>query len=154
MGMNKVLLHGFCGKDAEIKTTQGGKTYAKFSLATTETWKDPQGEKKSKTEWHQIIAWGKQGDNVVRFAKKGVELLITGKIEYQDAPDKDNPDKKVRFTTIKMIDFEFCGKKGENSGGYTPDPEPSGRESNYDSDHGVDDQPSGDVPTTDEDIPF
>ena len=147
MGMNKVTLHGFVGKDAELKTTPGGKSYCKFSLATTEQWKDPQGEKQSKTEWHQIVCWGKAGENAAKYIKKGAELIIEGKIEYQDVLDKDDSSKKFRFTTIKMSTFDFCGKRGDNSGGSSsPDPEPSGRDA-YDSS-------SNESSSSDDDIPF
>jgi len=151
MGMNRVLLHGYVGKDAELKTTSGGKSYCKFSLATTETWKDPGGEKQSKTEWHQIVAWGKKGENASKFIKKGMELFVEGKVEYQDVPDKDDSSKKFRFTTIKLENFDFCGKRGDTGGSYAPDPEPSGRDT-------MDSDTNGGGDTTassyDDDIPF
>lgn len=132
--MNKVSLHGHVGKDPELKNTQQGKPFARFSFATTENWKDADGKKQSKTEWHQIVAWGKLGENVAKLVKKGQELILEGKLEYQTVADKDNADKKVTFTSIKLTTFDFCGKKENGgSGNYQPDPEPTGNESSYDS---------------------
>ena len=149
MGMNRIFLHGFVGKDAELKTASGEKSYCRFSLATTETWKNPAGEKQSKTEWHQIIAWGKKGENAAKFIKKGMELFVDGKVEYQDVADKDDSSKKYRFTSIKMENFDFCGKRGDNGGSYAPDPEPTGRDA-MDSDNNGGSGSTDD----DQDIPF
>lgn len=146
MSMNECRLHGFVGKDAELKETGAGKKYCVFSLATTENWKDPQGEKQSKTEWHNVIAWGKPGENAAKMIKKGTELIVCGKIEYQ--PDKENP--KVKFTSIKMVSFDFCGKRGDTGGNNYPEPEPSGRDAgDYESDNGT-----GEATGTEDEIPF
>jgi single-strand DNA-binding protein len=150
MGMNKCTLHGHVGKDPELKKTSANKSFCRFSLATTETWKDQSGEKKSKTEWHQIVAWGKQAESIVKFVKKGQEIIVNGKIEYQTVEDKNDSSKKVTFTSIKLIDFDFCGKKDGNSGGGSyPEPEESGYTGS-----GALDSGAGDFSVDDEDIPF
>jgi single-strand DNA-binding protein len=156
--MNKATLHGYVGRDPELKMTQGGVAFARFSFATTEVWKDKEGNKQSKTEWHQIVAWGPLAERAEKNIKKGQELLIEGKIEYQQVPDKDNPEKKVTFTNIKMSNFDFCGKKDGNSGNSRPDPDP-GRDANYSGhDNSGDDDytppASSSSSSYDDDIPF
>ena len=111
--MNKTILHGFVGRDPELKMTPNGQALCRFSFATTERWvKD--GEKKEKVEWHNIVVWGKQAESMEKWVKKGTELLIEGKIEYNSYADKDNPEKKLYSTHIRLDRFEFCGKN--NSG--------------------------------------
>jgi single-strand DNA-binding protein len=152
MGMNKCQLHGHVGKDPELKTTTAGMPFCRFSLATTENWKDKNGEKKSKTEWHQIVAWGKQAETIAKLVGKGKEIIVIGKIEYQTV-DKDG--HKTTYTSIKLSEFDFCGKKGDGNDSYgMPDPEPSGYIPDGDS---SDDVPSSGGSTAsfdDSDIPF
>lgn len=111
MTLNKVMLHGNLGKDPELKMTTGGVAFCRFSLATTETWLDNNKQKQQKTEWHSIISWGKVAERANQHLRKGKEILLEGKIEYQTVPDKDNPQKKITFTNIKMLNFDFCGKR-------------------------------------------
>jgi single-strand DNA-binding protein len=125
MSLNLNILHGFVGKDAELKMTPNGMALLSFSLATTETWKTKEGEKKEKTQWHQIKVWGKQAEGLEPYIKKGIELIVIGKTEYTEAPDKDNPSKKVYFTNIIADKVDFCGKRGDSSSHReSPDPEP------------------------------
>lgn len=132
-------------------------------MATSETWKDPSGEKKSKTEWHNIVAWNKLAEVVGKNFKKGMELFITnGKIEYTKGKNPADESKEITYTHIKMLEFDFCGKKGDGNGGYgTPDPEETGYQGSS-SGSSVEDGPSSDTNgggTTsnsnyDDDIPF
>ena len=125
---NLVILHGYVGKDPELKITPAGKPLCKFSIATKETWKTAEGVVKEKTQWHNIAAWDKLAELAEKFIKKGQELIVTGKLEYSETPDKDNPSKKVYYTNIVAGDFRFCGKKNETSAPKTVDPEPPLRE--------------------------
>ena len=145
MSTNKAILHGFVGKDPELKMTPGGVALCKFSLATTETWKNTAGEKQQKTEWHNIVAWNKQAETIEKLVKKGTELVIEGKIEYTSVEDKDRPGKKLFFTSIRMEKFDFCGKKQEGGYSAAPDPEHTGYQSTSDNNGGSDE---------DMDIPF
>ena len=154
MSRNMCILHGFVGKDAELKKTTTDTEYARFSLATTESWKDKQGNKQSKTEWHQIVVWGAKAKVAADHFKKGTELDIMGKIEYQQVEDKDS-GKKITYTTIKLIDFDFCGKRGDN-GGYSerPEPEQSGYQKDENTDSDNSGESSGGSSSTEDDIPF
>jgi len=102
--MNKVILIGRVGKDAENPTAA---QLAKFSLATTEKWTGKDGQKQEKTEWHNIVCFGKQAETALKYIKKGMMLSVEGSIEYQKS-EKDG--KTSYFTSIKCDRFEFLSK--------------------------------------------
>jgi single-strand DNA-binding protein len=112
--MNKVILHGFTGKDPEVKTV-GENKVAKFSLATTSFRKDKDGNKI--TDWHNLVFWDratlKLADLCEKHVKKGTELIVEGEISYRDYTDKDGVKKY--FTEIIGHSLEFCGKKETTS---------------------------------------
>jgi len=110
--MNRILLHGFSGKDPEIKTLESGKKIAKFTFATSESYKDSQGNKQTSTEWHNIIVWDKLADLCEKYVKKGSELILEGKITYRDYTDKEGVKKY--FTEIVCNGIEFCGSKKDS----------------------------------------
>ena len=105
--MNKCTLHGFMGKNPEVRTLESGKKIAKLTLATTSFRKDQAGNKI--TEWHSIIAWEKLAELCEKYTKKGSELIVMGEITYRSYTDKDGVTKY--FTEIIASDIEFCGKK-------------------------------------------
>lgn len=105
--MNKAILHGFVGKDPEIKTLESRKKIAKFSLATTSFRKDADGKKLS--DWHSLIFWEKLADLCEKYVKKGSELIVEGEITYRNYTDKDGVIKY--FTEIICHSLEFVGKK-------------------------------------------
>jgi single-strand DNA-binding protein len=103
---NKVMLIGNLGRDPELKATPSGQTLARFSIATTETWKNPQGEKQSKTEWHNIVVWGKQAEIADKFLRKGKQVLIEGRIQYREYTDQAGVKKtscEIRCDNFVML---------------------------------------------------
>ncbi|MFD2274229.1 single-stranded DNA-binding protein [Undibacterium arcticum] len=79
--MNKIVLGGALGRDPEVRYMPGGDAAVKFSVATTERWRDRNsGEMKSATEWHTCIAYGKLGENIAKFFTKGSGILLEGKL--------------------------------------------------------------------------
>ena len=107
MGLNKVLLIGYLGKDPEVTYTQSGIAVANFSLATSKSWKDKTtGEKQEKTEWHRIKAFNKQAETVGRYLQKGRQIYIEGEITYYQY-EKDGVIKYG--TDIIMNNFQFLG---------------------------------------------
>lgn len=105
--MNKTTLHGFVGKDPEIRTTESGKKVAKFSIATQSYRKDSSGNKI--TEWHNIVVWEKLAELAEKHIWKGSELIAEGEISYGSYTNKEGI---VRYTTdIICNNLEFCGKK-------------------------------------------
>lgn len=94
-GINKVILVGNLGKDPEIRTLESGRKVANFSLATTETYKDKNGERVDQTEWHNIVFWGPVAEVIERYLKKGNQIYVEGKIRTRSYDDKDGIKKYI-----------------------------------------------------------
>jgi single-strand DNA-binding protein len=113
--INRVILIGRLGKDPEIRSTPNGTTVAKFTLATDERFTDKSGEKQERTEWHNIVAWGKLAEICGQYLRKGKLIYIDGSIRYDTWDDKETGQKKYRTEivagTMKMLD-----RKGDESG--------------------------------------
>jgi len=92
---NKVQLIGNLGNDPEIINLESGKTLAKFSIATNESYKNAQGEKVTDTQWHNIVAWGKTAQIVEKFVTKGKEVAIEGKLTTRSWEDKDGMKRYI-----------------------------------------------------------
>ncbi len=114
-GVNKVILIGNLGKDPELRRTQSGSSVVSFSLATTERWTDKNGAKQDKTEWHNIVAWGKLADLANQYLKKGRSAYIEGRITTNSWDDKDG-NKRYR-TEIVANQIQFLGSPGASSNG-------------------------------------
>jgi single-strand DNA-binding protein len=106
---NSVNLIGNIGQKPEIINLESGKKLAKFSLATNETYKDAKGEKQTKTEWHNLIAWGKTAEIAEKYIEKGHEVGIKGKLTYNKYEDKDG-NKRVS-TEIVVDEILLLGSK-------------------------------------------
>lgn len=150
--LNKIMLIGNLGKDPEVKMTPGGQQVARFSLATTETWKNAQGEKQSKTEWHNIVVWGKQAEIAEKYLRKGKQVYIEGRIQYREYTDQAGVKKYM--TEIRCDNFAMLGRMDEGdrpAGGYSPKSGASSGSREFS------DEPSG-APSGggayDDDIPF
>lgn len=102
MSVNKVIIKGRLGKDPE--TTNG---VVKFSVATSEKY-EKNGEKVEKTQWHNIVAFGKLGEILSKYFKKGDEIFIVGKIEYNEHEGK-------YYTSIIANEFDFVGSNGKTA---------------------------------------
>lgn len=112
--LNKAMLIGNLGKDPEVRFTPSGKAVAKFSIATTEQW-SAEGEKKEKTEWHNIVVWGKQAENCGQYLAKGRQVYIEGQIRNRSYDDKDG--NKRYITEIVAQQVKFLGAKPDGAGG-------------------------------------
>lgn len=115
-GVNKVILLGNVGKDPEIRTTAGGMNVASFSLATAERTKDQQGNWTDKTEWHNLVAFGRTAEIVRDYVKKGTQLFIEGKIQTRSWDDKESGQKKYR-TEIIVNEMNLLGGRGDSASG-------------------------------------
>lgn len=94
--VNKVVLIGNLGRDAELKYTPGGVGVATVNLATTETWNDKAGQKQAKTEWHRVVVWGKTAEALAEYLVKGKQIYVEGRLQTREWTDKDGAK---RFTT-------------------------------------------------------
>ena len=104
--VNKVILIGRLGADPELRYTTDGTSVATFNMATTETWKDKNGNKQEKTEWHRVVAWRKLGEIAGEYLKKGRLVCIEGRIRSREYDAKDGTKRKVfeiEATEMKMM---------------------------------------------------
>jgi single-strand DNA-binding protein len=94
-GVNKVILIGHLGKDPEIRVIGNDRKVAKFTLATTETYKDNTGQRVESTEWHNVEFWGPIADVIERYLKKGSQVFVEGRIRTRSYDDKDGIKRYV-----------------------------------------------------------
>ena len=106
---NKVQLIGNLGNDPEIITLESGKKLAKFSLATNESYKDASGEKQTKTDWHNLVAWGKTADIIEKYITKGKEIAIEGKLSTRSYETKEGENRYV--TEVVVNELLMLGSK-------------------------------------------
>jgi single-strand DNA-binding protein len=108
--VNKVILVGNLGRDAELRYTPGGAAVSTLNLATTEVWNDKQGQKQEKTEWHRIVLWGKQAESLQEYLVKGKQIYVEGRLQTRQWDDKDG---NKRYTTeIKADRVTLLGGGG------------------------------------------
>ena len=117
--INKVILVGRLGKDPEIKSTPGGTTVAKFTMATDEKFTDKSGEKQERTEWHNIVAWSRLAEICGQYLRKGSLVYIEGSIRTDSWEDKESGQKRYRTEIVaremKMLDRK---RDSDEGGGY------------------------------------
>ncbi len=132
-GVNKVILVGNLGKDPEIRHLEGGTAVAKFTLATSESYKDKSGQKVEQTEWHNIVVWRGLAEVAEKYLKKGMTIYLEGKLRTRTWDDKD----KVKHYTTEIVGdtFTILSKKENNAS--------SGK-----------DEENGLEPKTGDDLPF
>ena len=119
-GVNKVILVGNVGKDPEVRSIEGGAKVAKFSLATSETYKRPDGTKVETTEWHNIVMWRGLADIAERFVRKGSQIYIEGKIKSRSYDDKEGI-KRYSFEII-ADNMTLLGRRPEDTNAHTNAP--------------------------------
>ena len=120
--VNKVILVGNLGRDPETRYTTGGDAVTNIREATTETWKDKNGEKQEKTEWHTVVFFGRQAEIAGEYLKKGRQVYIEGRLQTRKWQDKEGQD---RYTTEIVADrMQMLGSR--ESGGASSAPADSG----------------------------
>ena len=145
--VNKVILVGNLGRDAELRYTPGGAAVATINMATTEVWNDKSGQRQEKTEWHRVVLWGKTAESLNEYLTKGKQIYVEGRLQTRQWDDKDG---NKRYTTEirgdRVVLLGGGGGRGAPgaSGGMTDRGESAGVAA------GV--EPS--APLTDDDIPF
>jgi len=115
-GVNRVHLIGRLGQDPDVQQTTAGVAVTKFSIATSESWKNKDtGDKEEKTEWHRIILWRRLAEVAGEYLKKGSQVYIEGKLQTRSWEDKDGIK---RYTTeIVVQNMQLLGGKGDGGGG-------------------------------------
>jgi single-strand DNA-binding protein len=143
MSVNKVILIGNLGKDPELRFTSTGSAVARFPIATSEVWNDRDGNKQERTEWHNIIVWGKQGESCSQYLAKGRQVFVEGSIRTRSYDDKSGNKRYVTEIVAQRIRFLGGG------GGTRVAPEIEGAGASDDA-HSA----GGGQPPFDDDIPF
>ena len=134
-GLNKAMLIGNLGKDPEIRSTPQGVKVANFPIATSESFKNQNGERETRTEWHNIVMWRQMADTAAIHLKKGMQVFIEGKITTRNWLDADG---KKRYTTeIVAENFSMLGHRHESNGNGNTEKELEG-ENHY--------EENGDIP--------
>ena len=110
-GVNKVILLGFIGKDPELRYLPNGSAVCNFSIATSETWKDSDGEKKDRTEWHNITAFGKLAEICGEYLNKGKQVFVMGKLQTDSWKDKDGNQRSA--TKVILSEVQLLGGSGK-----------------------------------------
>jgi len=143
MSLNKAMLIGNLGRDAELRYTQGGTPVATLNLATTEVWRDKNGDKKEQTEWHRVVVWGKTAESLAEYLKKGKQIYVEGRIQTRKWTDKDGHDRWS--TEINAQQVRLLGQKGGGRREEPPDPDDSAADGG---------RATAAAPLNDDDIPF
>jgi len=112
--VNKVILVGNLGRDAELRYTPGGAAVSKFSIATTEIWNDKSGQRQERTEWHNIDLWGKQAESLSGYLVKGKQVYVEGRLQTDEYTDKDGNKRKT--TRVRCDRVVLLGGGGRGAG--------------------------------------
>ena len=148
MSVNKVILVGNLGKDPEVRFTNTGSAVANFSIATSEIWNDREGKRQERTEWHNIVVWGKQAEHCGHYLAQGRQVYIEGSIRTRSYDDKTTGAKRY-ITEIVAQRIQFLGGGGgtrlapQAEGGHADDMSMGGMGGG-----------GGGQPPMDDDIPF
>ena len=109
--LNKVMIIGRLGKDPEIRHTQTNTAVANFTVATTDLWKDREGQQQEKTEWHRVVAWGRLGEICGQYLTKGKQVYVEGSLQTRQWEDQNG---QKRYTTeIKALSMQMLGSRGD-----------------------------------------
>jgi single-strand DNA-binding protein len=112
--VNKVILIGNLGKDPELRYAPSGAAVASFSLATSEQWKDQEGNPQERTSWHNIVVWNKLAEIAAEYLKKGAKVYVEGRIQYRDYEAKDGNKRYV--TEIVATELVMLGSRQDAGG--------------------------------------
>ena len=154
--VNKVILVGNLGRDAEVRYTQGGAAVATLNMATTEVWNDKQsGQRQERTEWHRVVVWGRQAETLQEYLLRGRQIYVEGRLQTRQWDDRDGNKRyttEVRADRVVLLSSRAGepGRGGEaGRGADTGDMQPANRP-----DPPAAPAPDGAAELTDDDIPF
>jgi single-strand DNA-binding protein len=145
--VNKLILVGNLGRDAELRYTAGGAPVSSFSLATTEVWNDKGGQRQERTEWHRISLWGKSAESLQEYLVKGKQIYVEGRIQYREWTDKEG----VKRTTAEIRGDRVVLLGSGGGGARQQQPRPAAVTAGGGGDEHMG-EPVADL--TDDDIPF
>lgn len=150
--VNKVILVGNLGRDAEVRYTQGGTAVATLNMATTEVWNDKaSGQRQERTEWHRVVVWGKTAETLQEYLLRGRQIYVEGRLQTRQWDDRDG---NKRYTTEVRADrvVLLSGRGGEPGRGREGGMQPGERPDQASSGPGP--GPEAPVELNEDDIPF
>ncbi|HBX66967.1 MAG: single-stranded DNA-binding protein [Balneola sp.] len=121
--LNKAMLIGNLGQDPEVRYTQSNTAVATLSIATSERYKDSNGEYQEKTEWHRVVAWGRTAEICQQYLTKGSKVYIEGPIQTRQWEDKDGQKRyttEIKALQLTMLDSRSSGGGNQQMGGGQP----------------------------------
>jgi single-strand DNA-binding protein len=158
--VNKVILVGNLGRDAELRYTPGGAAVATLNMATTEVWNDKGGQRQEKTEWHRVVLWGKTAESLNEYLTKGKQIYVEGRLQTRQWDDKDGNKRyttEIRGDRIVLLGSGGGGARGAGGGGAARGggggSDFGGASGGGGGDFGGP-SPDSSAPLTDDDIPF
>ena len=122
---NKVFLIGNLGRDPEVRETNGGMPVANFSLATNRRWNDKDGNRQEKTEWHDVVCFGRLAEIAGQYLAQGRQVHVEGRIQTRSWDDSKTGEKRYR-TEIVCESFQILGKRPDDPEALTAPTEPDG----------------------------
>ena len=126
---NKVFLMGHLGRDPELRQTKTDRPVVKFSLATSESWTDKEGNKQKKTNWHNIVIWDRKAEIANEFLSVGDLILLEGRLDYREYQDKDGQARSI--TEITVFNFQMIKTKKGTKEGKPPNNQQDSNEEEY-----------------------
>jgi single-strand DNA-binding protein len=126
--VNKVIVVGRLGRDPELRYTQGGQAVANFTVATNESWTNKDGERQERTEWHRIVAWGKQAEFCGNYLTKGRQVYVEGRLQTREWEDREGDKRRtteIVAQTIQALGGARRGEEGGSSDSDAPDGPPA-----------------------------
>jgi single-strand DNA-binding protein len=121
--VNRVVLVGYLGANAELRYTPQGAAVATLSLATSEVWNDKSGARQERTEWHRVILWGKQAEALAEYCVKGKQLYAEGRLQTRKWADKNGVDRYTTEIRSDRIVLLGSGPRRSDNGGHLRDEE-------------------------------
>ena len=115
--LNKVILVGNLGRDPEVRSTQNGDKIANLNIATSERWRDRDGNNQERTEWHRVVLFGKIAEVAERFLRKGSKVLIEGKLQTRKWQDQSGQDRYTTEIVVSGFGGNMAMLDGRGEGG-------------------------------------
>lgn len=116
-GVNKVILIGHLGADPDMRYTPSGAGVCELRVATSESWKDKNGQRQERTEWHRVVVWGKTAEICAKYLAKGRQVYIEGRIQTRSWDDKDGQKRYMTEVIANDVQFLSGGREGGGGGG-------------------------------------
>ena len=123
--INKVMLIGRLGADPQLRYTPSGRASATFNLATNATWKDQDGQRQERTDWHRIVAWGKLAEIMGEWLKKGSMVYLEGRLQTRSYDDANSVKKYVTEVVVNDMEMLGGGSSNNDSNPFPEEPPPN-----------------------------